>query len=61
MRHFSPERIRLEAKDGWISTILLNGFVLGMMVFGFVIISRFAYKKIWREWVGAYADPGSER
>jgi hypothetical protein len=51
---FSPELVRLEAKDGWISTILLNGFVLAMVVFGFVIISRFAYKKIWREWVGAY-------
>jgi hypothetical protein len=53
---FSPEIIRSQAHDdGWVSTIFLNLFVGGMCIAGLVVISRFAYKKIWREWLGAYS------
>jgi hypothetical protein len=54
-KDFSPEFIRFEAEhDGWISTILFRGFELGMSLVGSVMIGLFAYKKVWREWIGAY-------
>jgi hypothetical protein len=53
---FSTEMIRSQAHDdGWVSTVFLNLFVGGMCIAGLVVITRFAYKKIWREWLGAYS------
>jgi len=45
-------RAMVQERD-W-SFILLSLLMAGMVISGWVVIARFSYKRIWREWLGAY-------
>lgn len=55
IRNWQPLEMmqELARERDWASML---GFLLvaGMFIFGWVAITRFAYNRIWREWLGAY-------